>query len=95
MQTVTLATLPHSDEAQRVQLVLCQPAGRAAYLELREQSWGEGVGWFTQSTVHLGTDQVAALRIALGKVAPARVAPEEPATATQPDAFYPRLLRAE
>ena len=35
-------------------------------MELRQQSFSKGIGWFTQSTVHLEPGQVAALRNALG-----------------------------
>ena len=35
-------------------------------MELRQQSFSKGIGWFTQSTVQLEPAQVADLRNALG-----------------------------
>ena len=39
-------------------------------MELRQQSFSAGLGWFTQSTVQLEPGQVAALRNALGSSTP-------------------------
>ena len=58
-----LASLPSEDD--RTQVVLCQHDGRS-HVELRQQSFGEGVGWFTQNTVRLDPAQIAGLRGALG-----------------------------
>ena len=77
-------------------LVLVTLAGESL-IELRQQSWGEGVGWFTQTSVQLEPSQVAALRQSLGqsvgrcesfasRTAPANVASR---------AFTPRLFSAE
>lgn len=38
-------------------------------IELRQQTWGEGIGWFTQNTMRLEPQQVAQLRTALGGTA--------------------------
>lgn len=38
-----------------------------ATIELRQQSWGPGIGWFTQSTVCLTPGQLAQLRLVLGR----------------------------
>ncbi len=51
---------------ERIALVLCHEIGQASHVELRQQSWGDGVGWFTQSTLALEPFQVAQLRNALG-----------------------------
>lgn len=59
----TLATIPASNPKERLELVLCGHGG----LELRQQSWGEGVGWFTQSTTQIEASQLNALRAALGQ----------------------------
>lgn len=62
----TLATLPSDRDNERLLVVLCQESDQGSYLELRQQSWGEGVGWFTQSSVRVEPEQVAQLRGALG-----------------------------
>ncbi|MCR9115355.1 MAG: hypothetical protein NXI22_00220 [bacterium] len=59
----TLAVIPAEDPRQRLELVLC--VGGA--LELRQQSYGEGVGWFTQSTIPVEPTQLNSLRAALGQ----------------------------
>jgi hypothetical protein len=65
----TLATLPGSVENERVLIVLVQSAA-GSQMELRQQSFGDGIGWFTQSSVTLEPAQVAGLKNALG--APSR-----------------------
>lgn len=40
-------------------------------LELVECSWGSGVGWYVQKRVRLDTEQLEALKLILGKMAPA------------------------
>ncbi len=60
-----LSTLSGDSENDRILLVLCQRVS-GTQLELRQQSWADGVGWFTQSSVTLEPQQVAQLRAALG-----------------------------
>jgi len=60
-----LSTLPAS-ETERLVVVLVQAVDHTSRMELRQQSFSNGIGWFTQSTVHLAPGQVAALRNALG-----------------------------
>ena len=60
-----LVVLIHSVAVPIHSLAVLGSAG-ASRLELRQQSWGDGVGWFTQSRVELRPDQVADLRSALG-----------------------------
>jgi hypothetical protein len=60
-----VSTLPAS-ETERLLVVLIQGSDHASRMELRQQSFSTGIGWFTQSTVHLEPGQVAALRNALG-----------------------------
>jgi len=92
-----LAMLPGLSDDERLLVVLCQLAEGGSLLELRQQSRGEGVGWFTQSSVRIEPEQVALLRNALGskssKSAPAswrgglgRLSQTEP---------FPRVLRAD
>ena len=62
MTTRTLLTvLPAEDPEHRIAVMLVQD-DEVTGLELQHQSWGEGVGWFTQSTVPLEAEQTAQLR---------------------------------
>lgn len=63
---ILLNTLAGESARSRVQVVLVQEEGAASRIELRQQSFGEGVGWFTQGTVALEPGQVAGLRGVLG-----------------------------
>ena len=65
-QETIISTLPGQTEDDRVVIVLCQQGMGPNTLELRQQSWGEGVGWFTQSSVEMSPSQVADLRNVLG-----------------------------
>ena len=65
MKETILSVIPGADDQQRLVLVLCQAAG-SSRLELRQQSWGEGVGWFTQTSLPIDHDQVPQIRGALG-----------------------------
>ena len=78
----TLAAVAGSTESSRLLLVLLQsPTG--SRVELREQSWADGVGWYTQSSVRIETEQVAELRNALGLSGPAaRLRGEQPSSAS-------------
>jgi hypothetical protein len=67
MTECILATLPGENPTEQVVVVLLTTPGQATRVSLRQQSWGEGIGWYTQTTINLGTDQVAGLRTALGK----------------------------
>jgi hypothetical protein len=51
---------------ERLLLVLVQQSGGRSSIELRQQSWSEGVQWYTQSSICLDPQQVAGLRSALG-----------------------------
>jgi hypothetical protein len=61
-----LSSLPATAENERILVVLVQCPGEGSHVELRQQSFGEGIGWFTQSTIHLEPSQVASLKNALG-----------------------------
>ncbi|HTN77721.1 MAG TPA: hypothetical protein VL096_20830 [Pirellulaceae bacterium] len=61
-----LATLPGSSDRERLVVVLAHSASGSTQVELRQQSWGEGLGWYTQSSVQLEPSQVAGLRQSLG-----------------------------
>jgi len=60
-----LSSIP-SSETERLVVVLIHSPDQGSRMELRQQSFSKGIGWFTQSTVHLEPSQVAALRNALG-----------------------------
>ena len=83
-----LANLAGSHERDRALVVLCGQGGET-HIELRQQSWGEGVGWYTQSTVALEPAQIAGLRSALGAGSTSRPA------STPASQFVPRVVRFE
>jgi hypothetical protein len=92
----TLATLPGSVENERLLVVLVQCAATGSRMELRQQSFGEGIGWFTQSSVTLEPGQVAGLKNALG--APSRgVGTQLPRQFGQlsAPAWQPRIVAAD
>src|SRR5262245_39985326 len=64
LETV-LSTIPAS-ETERLLVVLIQSQESGSRMELRQQSFSNGIGWFTQSSVQLEPGQVAALRNSLG-----------------------------
>lgn len=47
-------------------MVVHRHAADASRVELRRQTWGEGIGWFTQNSLPLHPGQLAQLRGALG-----------------------------
>ncbi|MEX2026487.1 MAG: hypothetical protein WEH44_04285 [Pirellulaceae bacterium] len=92
-----LSTLPAACEKDRLLLVLVQHPGEGSRMELRQQSFSHGVGWFTQSTVELEPDQVSQLRSALGMTAASRgrtELPREMKRITTP-AWQPRVIHAD
>jgi|GEM_PF-1294827 len=98
-----LGILPAASDKERVLLVLVQTGdvggGSPTRMELRQQSFGEGIGWFTQSTVQLEPGQVADLRNTLGMTtaaAPAR-RPKLPReySRVSPAAWQPRVVHAD
>jgi|EndMetStandDraft_2_1072991.scaffolds.fasta_scaffold1349226_1 hypothetical protein len=66
MSEVVLATLPGATDHEQVAVVLSIREG-VSHISLRHQTYGEGLGWYTQGTVELDPQQVAALRLALGR----------------------------
>lgn len=56
-----LSTITADNEYSRLQVVLsCDAAGERT-LELRQQSWGKGVGWYRQHTLQLGLAEAESL----------------------------------
>ena len=91
-----LSTIPAASEAERLLLVMVKKPEVGSCVELRQQSFSKGIGWFTQSTVQLEPGQVAALRNALGLTG-GRTAvrlPREFSTVT-PAAWQPRVVHAD
>ena len=96
-----LTAIPGLCDEERLLLVLCQYAA-GSHMELRQQSWGIGVGWFTQSSVRLAPHQVAELRNSLGVSSAGRPATTLPTQysrlrvgeSRRHDA-YPRVVRAD
>lgn len=90
-----LATLPGSHEGERL-LVVLLATDCANRLELRQQSFGEGIGWFTQSSVQLEPSQVALLRSVLG-TGNQSPRPSLPTSFSRvaPAAWQPRLVQAD
>ncbi len=64
---VVLATIPGGSDQDRLQVVLSHDLDGRSTISLRQQSWGGGVGWFTQASLDLTPDQLRQLR-ALGGV---------------------------
>jgi hypothetical protein len=92
---IVLSTIGGATDKDRLLVVLCNQSGESR-LELRQQSFGDGIGWFTQSTVALEPSQVAELRSALGtggNRGPSPL-PKSFRRAEQP-AWQPRVVRAD
>ena len=91
-----LSSIP-SSETERLLVVLLQSADHGSRMELRQQSFSKGIGWFTQSTVQLEPGQVAALRNALGATGgqrPTNRLPREFSTIAPP-AWQPKVVHAD
>ncbi len=91
-----LSSIPAS-ETERLLVVLIRSPEAGSRMELRQQSFSKGIGWFTQSTVQLEPGQVAALRNALGTTGgqrPPRPLPREFSTIS-PSAWQPKVVRAD
>jgi hypothetical protein len=87
-----LTSIPASD-TERLLIVLVQ-SPHGSRMELRQQSFSAGLGWFTQSSVQLEPNQVAALRNALGSSTPERRLPRS--FAKMPSCnWQPRVVQAE
>lgn len=72
-----LTILPGENPSQRVAVMV---VGKNGGIELQHQSWGVGVGWFTQSSVTLDPVQATLLRQSLGvpNSRPRRVSTDRP-----------------
>ncbi len=83
-----LAILPGRHENERLAVVLL--SGATNGLVLRQQTFGDGIGWFTQKSMELAPHQLASLRTALGGPAVQREA-----VPVAHDDEFPRILRLE
>ena len=90
----TLATLAADSKTERVVLVLVAESG-GSVVELRQQSWGEGVGWFTQSSVHLQPQQLAELKQTLGQASQTQTPPGHSRRKHTPSGFMLRVIHSE
>lgn len=91
---IVLSTIAGTTANERLLVVLCnQPCG-GSRLELRQQSFGDGIGWFTQSTVGLEPSQVAELRASLGSGGTPSPLPRSFRRAETP-AWQPRVVHAD
>ena len=91
-----LSSIPAS-ETERLLVVLLQSADHGSRMELRQQSFSKGIGWFTQSTVQLEPGQVAALRNALGATGGQRPTNRLPREFSRvaPAAWQPKVVHAD
>ena len=92
----TLTTIPAS-ETEQLLVVLVQSPANGSRIELRQQSFSAGIGWFTQSTVQLEPGQVAALRNALGSAGSSRPVSRLPREFTKiaAPAWQPKVVHAD
>ena len=98
METI-LATLPGASDDERMVVLLRNTPAEGSQIELCQQTWGEGVGWFNQTSVQLQPHQVAQLRTVLGTGPVARASgstrlPRSFSRATGPMAAA-RVIRAD
>jgi hypothetical protein len=84
---VVLATLPAACQDERLQVVLVRQSDGSSVISLLQQSWAEGVGWFTQHALQLGPDQVRQLRSVLGAGPVAGISQRMGALASRSDAW--------
>jgi hypothetical protein len=95
-QEITLSVLPGASEHERVVMVLCHHASSpASYVELRQQSFGAGLGWFNQSTIRLEPEQVADLRRALGAGSTLPKPMRQVGSALSARSWSPKLFEAD
>ena len=92
---VVLSTLSGTTDKERLLVVLCNRLGEPSRLELRQQSFGDGIGWFTQSTIALEPSQVAELRTALGTGGNRPSPLPKPFRRAEQAAWQPKVVRAD
>jgi hypothetical protein len=93
----TVLSAVSASETERLLVVLISSPDHSSRMELRQQSFSPGIGWFTQSTVRLEPGQVAGLRNALGATSTHRSSnrlPREFSTIA-PQTWQPRVVHAD
>src|SRR4051812_18768943 len=77
-----LATLAGTAPHQRLQVALTQRGDGQLLIDLREQHYAEGIGWFDQRTMELDPQQFRQLQAVLGlkKAQLVAEAPDAPTT---------------
>ncbi len=88
-----ITTIDGAKADERLCVVLCHDAQSGSRVELRQQTWGAGLGWFTQSTIALDPSQLGQLRSALGGQGTVRPVPR--ANAPLMGGFVPRVIHAD
>ncbi|MCC9608428.1 hypothetical protein LOC68_10330 [Blastopirellula sp. JC732] len=58
-------------------------APEQTYLVLRQQDWADGIGWYTQRSVEIGSDQLGPLRCTLQSCQDCQTAPPQQASRTR------------
>ena len=87
----TITTIDGEKDTERLCVILCHNSDDGSTIELRQQSWGEGLGWYTQNTVTLAPDQLGQLRNSLGVGSTARtIIPSQ-----KKEGFVPRIFHAD
>lgn len=98
MQTVqetVLATIPGASDRDRLVVMMAYDPQAGSTIQLRQQSWGDGLGWYTQNSMAIDPQQLTQLRAALGSGgASARLAWQAPARADL-DSPQLRLVHAD
>ncbi len=79
-----LATIAGSEPHQRLQVALTQGGDGRLAIDLRDQHYAEGIGWFDQRTLSLDPRQFRQLKAVLGMNASALAAFEDETPATIP-----------
>ncbi|MBV8606860.1 MAG: hypothetical protein JO034_05275 [Singulisphaera sp.] len=79
-----LATLAGSSPLQRIQVTLAQHEDGRLSIELRDQHFAEGIGWFDQRALDLDPRQFRQLQAVLGSRTSVLTLSEEEPRATVP-----------
>lgn len=88
---LVIATIDGSSPGHRLQLVMVA-RDEGTQLELRQQSWAESVGWYTQSSVAVEPEQVAELRNSLGLGGKSARLRSQPASENAPSSHPLRIV---
>ena len=88
-----IATIPGQNDGERLAVVHILKAEGGSQIELRQQSWGEGVGWFTQNRLPIEPHQLSELRNSLGSSGVNSSRPATPRRAA--GASFLRIARAD